>query len=137
MPADAENVFLDQFASSDLAILVRTRFLEDETPPTLFKNNWFFRRIDPLLKLYGSAGLQRPRSLIFLCAFHDSVFWYLPGRCGLRRCVSSRVNMDSKKVWSSFPVPSSCYEAVRSVLNLGYRDRTDYGIGFRPLGLLP
>jgi V/A-type H+-transporting ATPase subunit I len=61
VPADAENAFFDQFASSDLAILVRTRDpLEDETPPTLLKNNWFFKRIEPLLKLYG---LPRYRDL--------------------------------------------------------------------------
>ena len=44
VPEDAENSFLDHFAASELAILVRTRDpLEDETPPTLFKNNWFLK----------------------------------------------------------------------------------------------
>jgi len=59
IPKDDENAFLNRLAVCELAVLVQTRDpLENETPPTLFKNNWFFRRIEPLLKLYGFPGYR-------------------------------------------------------------------------------
>lgn len=83
VPADAENAFLDQFASSDLAILVRTRDpLEDETPPILFKNNWFFRRIEPLLKLYGSPGYRDLDPSYFFAPFMILFFGICLGDAG-------------------------------------------------------
>jgi V/A-type H+-transporting ATPase subunit I len=59
IPENDENAFLNRFATSELAVFTQTRDpLENETPPTLFKNNWFFRRIEPLLKLYGFPGYR-------------------------------------------------------------------------------
>ena len=83
VPADDENALLDQLAASDLAILVRTRDpLEDETPPTLFKNNWFFRRIEPLLKLYGSPGYRDLDPSYFFAPFMILFFGICLGDAG-------------------------------------------------------
>ena len=54
VPGDLEAGLLKNIESSGLPLLARTRDpLEQETPPTLLKNNWFIGRIEPLLKLYG------------------------------------------------------------------------------------
>jgi V/A-type H+-transporting ATPase subunit I len=54
VPGDLEAELLKKIESSGLPLLARTRDpLEEETPPTLLKNNWFIGRIEPLLKLYG------------------------------------------------------------------------------------
>ncbi len=54
IPADMENSFMERLATSGLNVLVKTRDPQtDEVPPTLLKNNWFIKRIEPLLKLYG------------------------------------------------------------------------------------
>jgi V/A-type H+-transporting ATPase subunit I len=82
-PADIENVFLNQIATSELAILVKMRDpLEDETPPTLFKNNWFFKRIEPLLKLYGSPGYRDLDPSYFFAPFMILFFGICLGDAG-------------------------------------------------------
>jgi len=54
VPADLEETFMEQLERSGLPLLARTRDpLPEEIPPTLLKNNWLIRRIEPLLKLYG------------------------------------------------------------------------------------
>jgi V/A-type H+-transporting ATPase subunit I len=54
VPVDLEAELLNKIKSSGLPLLARMRDpLKEEDPPTLLKNNWFFGRIEPLLKLYG------------------------------------------------------------------------------------
>jgi len=55
IPADREEVFLKAVSASELPLRVDIREPgPDEEPPVLLKNNWFVRRIEPLMNLYGS-----------------------------------------------------------------------------------
>jgi len=55
IPADQASEFLKQVEAEALPLQVETReALPDEEPPVLLRNNWFIRRIEPLLKLYGN-----------------------------------------------------------------------------------
>jgi V/A-type H+-transporting ATPase subunit I len=83
VPADVENAFLNQLGASDLAILVKTRDpIEDETPPIMFKNNWFFKRIEPLLKLYGFPGYRDLDPSYFFAPFMILFFGICLGDAG-------------------------------------------------------
>jgi len=83
VPADGENKLFDRLAQSGLAVLVRTRDpLEEELPPTLFKNNWFFRRIEPLLKLYGFPGYRDLDPSYFFAPFMILFFGICLGDAG-------------------------------------------------------
>lgn len=54
IPADHINDFLRRIEEEHLPLLCDVRDpLPEEEPPVLLKNNWFVRRIEPLLKLYG------------------------------------------------------------------------------------
>lgn len=83
LPADAEKAFLNQLAASESAILVKMRDpLEDEAPPTLLKNNWFFKRIEPLLKLYGFPGYRDLDPSYFFAPFMILFFGICLGDVG-------------------------------------------------------
>lgn len=54
LPAEDAEDFLRKVDERRLPLKVEIRApLVDEEPPILLKNNWFVRRIEPLLKLYG------------------------------------------------------------------------------------
>jgi len=54
IPQDQEDSFRKSLTESGLPLRVETRPPDDEEePPTLFRNNWFVKNIEPLLKLYG------------------------------------------------------------------------------------
>lgn len=83
VPLDIEDSFLEHIAVSKLAVTVETRYpLEDETPPTLFKNNWFFKRIEPLLKLYGFPGYRDMDPSYFFAPFMILFFGICLGDAG-------------------------------------------------------
>ena len=83
VPEDAENALLNRIAVSDLALVVNTRDpVEDEEPPILFKNNWFFRRIEPLLKLYGLPGYKDLDPSYFFAPFMILFFGICLGDAG-------------------------------------------------------
>jgi V/A-type H+-transporting ATPase subunit I len=55
IPVDATADFLKQIETQPVPLQVDIREAHpDEEPPVLLKNNWFVRRIEPLLKLYGN-----------------------------------------------------------------------------------
>ncbi len=55
IPEDHVNDFLREIEREHLPLQCEIRdSLPEEEPPVLLKNNWFIRRIEPLLKLYGS-----------------------------------------------------------------------------------
>ena len=83
VPADIENDFLGKIAATGLGVIVRTRDpQEDEAPPILFKNNWFFRRIEPLLKLYGFPGYRDLDPSYFFAPFMILFFGICLGDAG-------------------------------------------------------
>ena len=83
VPAGTEKDFLDQLGRSGLDVLAKTRDpLEEETPPTLFKNNWFFKRIEPLLKLYGFPGYRDLDPSYFFAPFMILFFGICLGDAG-------------------------------------------------------
>ena len=83
VPEDAENRFIDQLKAAELPILVNVREPQgDETPPTLFKNNWFIRRVEPLLKLYGLPGYRALDPSYFFAPFMILFFGICLGDAG-------------------------------------------------------
>lgn len=83
LPADGEKDFFDKVTSTGLAITISTRDpLENETPPTLFKNNRFIRRIEPLLKLYGFPGYRDLDPSYFFAPFMILFFGICLGDAG-------------------------------------------------------
>ena len=55
IPDDNVNDFLREIERKHLPLQCEVRDpLPEEEPPVLLKNNWFIRRIEPLLKLYGN-----------------------------------------------------------------------------------
>jgi V/A-type H+-transporting ATPase subunit I len=83
VPADSEKSLFDRLALSQLAVLVRTRDpFEEEAPPTLFKNNWFIKRIEPLLKLYGFPGYRDLDPSYFFAPFMILFFGICLGDAG-------------------------------------------------------
>lgn len=83
VPADDEKALLDRIQSSAMAVRVETRDpLNEEMPPTLFKNNWFFKRIEPLLKLYGSPGYRDIDPSYFFAPFMILFFGICLGDAG-------------------------------------------------------
>jgi V/A-type H+-transporting ATPase subunit I len=54
IPENAIEDFLQRIKDENLPLLCDLREpLPDEEPPVLLRNNWFVRRVEPLLKLYG------------------------------------------------------------------------------------
>jgi len=83
VPADIEKSLLDKLAETQMAVIAQTREpLEDENPPTLLKNNWFFKRIEPLLKLYGFPGYRDLDPSYFFAPFMILFFGICLGDAG-------------------------------------------------------
>lgn len=83
IPADKEDDFIKEIESSRLPLMAITRGpLEDETPPTLFKNNWFIRQIEPLLKLYGLPAYRSIDPSYFFAPFMILFFGICLGDAG-------------------------------------------------------
>jgi V/A-type H+-transporting ATPase subunit I len=83
VPGDIEDGLLKGIEASGLPLMVVTRDpLEDETPPTLFKNNWFVRRIEPLLKLYGLPSYRSIDPSYFFAPFMILFFGICLGDAG-------------------------------------------------------
>ncbi|MBU1356967.1 MAG: hypothetical protein KJ620_10415 [Candidatus Edwardsbacteria bacterium] len=54
LPAENESLLREAVEGSGIPLKLEMRKpAPDEQPPLLLKNNWFIRRIEPLLKLYG------------------------------------------------------------------------------------
>ncbi len=85
IPADTEDSFIKEIKSSTLPLMTITRDpLEDETPPTLLRNNWLIRQIEPLLKLYGLPAYRSIDPSYFFAPFMILFFGICLGRCRLR-----------------------------------------------------
>lgn len=83
IPADAEDGLFREIESSKLPAMVTTRDpLDDEIPPTLFKNNWFVRRIEPLLNLYGLPAYRSIDPSSFVAPFMILFFGVCMGDAG-------------------------------------------------------
>ena len=83
VPADLEDGLMREVEASKLPLMVTARDpLEDETPPTLFKNNWFIRRIEPLLKLYGLPSYRSLDPSYFFAPFMILFFGICLGDAG-------------------------------------------------------
>jgi V/A-type H+-transporting ATPase subunit I len=83
IPADGEDSLFKKIETSRLSLMVTTREpLADETPPTLFKNNWFIQRIEPLLKLYGLPAYRSIDPSIFVAPFMILFFGICIGDAG-------------------------------------------------------
>lgn len=83
IPADNEEDLAKKITSSGLPLMTTTRDpLEDETPPTLFKNNWFIRQIEPLLKLYGLPDYRSIDPCYFFAPFMVLFFGICLGDAG-------------------------------------------------------
>ncbi len=83
VPADLEAELLKKIERSGLPLLAKTQEpLEEETPPTLLKNNWFIRRIEPLLKLYGLPAYKSLDPSYFFAPFMILFFGICLGDAG-------------------------------------------------------
>lgn len=83
VPGDLEDGLMKGIEASRLPLMVIARdSLEDETPPTLFKNNWFIRRIEPLLKLYGLPSYRSIDPSYFFAPFMILFFGICLGDAG-------------------------------------------------------
>jgi len=83
VPADLEDGLMKEIEVSKLPLMVTARDpLEGETPPTLFKNNWFIRRIEPLLKLYGLPSYRSLDPSYFFAPFMVLFFGICLGDAG-------------------------------------------------------
>lgn len=70
IPQDQEAAFLEKTAASKLPLRVVTRDpLDEEEPPILMRNNWFVKRIEPLLKLYGNPQYRHLDPSCFFAPF--------------------------------------------------------------------
>ena len=70
MPADQAAGFLKRVEAEGLPLRVEMREpLPEEEPPVLLKNNWFIKRIDPLLKLYGNPRYRNLDPSYFFAPF--------------------------------------------------------------------
>ncbi|MBA4416544.1 MAG: hypothetical protein C0392_01340 [Syntrophus sp. (in: bacteria)] len=83
IPANTEDGFIKEIKSSKLPVMATTRDpLDDEIPPTLFKNNWFIRQIEPLLKLYGLPAYRSIDPSYFFAPFMILFFGICLGDAG-------------------------------------------------------
>ncbi|HQI81471.1 MAG TPA: hypothetical protein PLR71_07910 [Deltaproteobacteria bacterium] len=70
IPRDREAAFREELAEGGLPLHVVTREpMEVEEPPVLMENNWFVRRIEPLLKLYGVPRYRHLDPSVFFAPF--------------------------------------------------------------------
>ncbi len=70
IPDDHINDFLGQIEKEHLPLQCEVRApLPEEEPPVLLKNNWFVRRIEPLLKLYDIPQYSKRDPSYFFAPF--------------------------------------------------------------------
>ncbi|MCD6353352.1 MAG: hypothetical protein J7M06_03990, partial [Proteobacteria bacterium] len=70
IPEEQTDAFLQGVEKNDLPLQVSVRDpLPEEDPPSLFKNNWFIKRIEPLLKLYGTPNYKEIDPSYFFAPF--------------------------------------------------------------------
>lgn len=70
IPQDQQADFEEKISASKLPLRVVTRKpLDEEEPPILIRNNWFIRRIEPLLKLYGNPKYRHLDPSYFFAPF--------------------------------------------------------------------
>ena len=70
VPVTEAKGLLDKAAASRLPLrIVIRKPLEAEEPPVQLKNNWFIRRIEPLLKLYGVPNYREFDPSYFFAPF--------------------------------------------------------------------
>jgi len=83
IPADQEDAFRARIGASGLPLRVETREpVAEEHPPVLLKNNWFVRRIEPLLKLYGIPNYRELDPSTFFAPFMILFFGICLGDAG-------------------------------------------------------
>jgi V/A-type H+-transporting ATPase subunit I len=70
IPADDCDALLQRIEREGLPLQVTLReALPEEEPPVLLRNNWFVRRIEPLLKLYGNPRYREFDPSYFFAPF--------------------------------------------------------------------
>ena len=83
LPSDCEGEFFEQAEATDLALTVTARDpIDGEDPPVLLKNNWFFRKIEPLVKLYGLPNYKSLDPSYFFAPFMILFFGICLGDAG-------------------------------------------------------
>ncbi len=136
VPADLEAVLLKKIESSGLPLLARTRDpLEEETPPTLLKNNWFIRLIEPLLKLYGLPAYRSLDPSYFFAPFMILFFGICLGDAGYG-LIFLLVSTWVKKKWGhlskSLPLAMKLCQAFSiSAILIGVLTGSVFGYGFK------
>lgn len=83
VPQDQEAALLEKMAASKLPLRVVTRApLDEEEPPILMRNNWFVKRIEPLLKLYKLPKYREIDPSYFFAPFMILFFGLCLGDAG-------------------------------------------------------
>ena len=83
IPADQAEAFRKKVETCRLPLHIEMReALADELPPVLLKNNWFVRRIEPLLKLYGIPHYRELDPSTFFAPFMILFFGICLGDAG-------------------------------------------------------
>ena len=83
VPEDEEKKLIKKAEALQLPLRIETRHpLEAENPPVLLKNNWFNRRVEPLLKLYGVPDYRELDPSYFFAPFMILFFGICLGDAG-------------------------------------------------------
>lgn len=83
IPASGAEDLLKQVEAQRLPLQVEVREpLPGEEPPILYENNWFIRRIEPLLKLYGNPKYRNLDPSYFFAPFMILFFGVCLGDAG-------------------------------------------------------
>jgi V/A-type H+-transporting ATPase subunit I len=83
IPVDSTDDFLKRIEQDRLPLQCEVRApLPEEEPPVLLKNNWFIRRIEPLLKLYGIPHYRHLDPSYFFAPFMVLFFGVCLGDAG-------------------------------------------------------
>jgi V/A-type H+/Na+-transporting ATPase subunit I len=83
VPAGIAADLLKQVEAKRLPLQVEVREpLPEEEPPILYENNWFIRRIEPLLKLYGNPKYRNLDPSYFFAPFMILFFGVCLGDAG-------------------------------------------------------
>jgi len=70
IPSEREDELLKEVEKSNLPLHISLRDpFPEEVPPTLLKNNWFIKRIEPLLNLYGVPNYREIDPSYFFAPF--------------------------------------------------------------------
>jgi V/A-type H+-transporting ATPase subunit I len=83
IPARIADDLIGQVGEQRFALQVEVREpLPEEEPPILYENNWFIRRIEPLLKLYGNPKYRNLDPSYFFAPFMILFFGLCLGDAG-------------------------------------------------------